>query len=625
MAINLGTAFGTVKIDASGVADGMKTAKDSFDSGLGSIGPGIQKVGQNISGLGTSITALGAPVVAAFAVGVKSALGFDKAVTNVGAVMGLTRDEIDLLKKKLLAIGGDTIFGPQEVADAYYDIAGGVADASTHMAILEAAVATATAGNADLGSTTNALIAVMNSYKLGADDAGYASDVLTQTVGKGVGTMDEFAAALPSVTGLANSLGISFSDLGGMTAYLTTQGNSASEATTQLSAMMTALLNPNETMKKALGELGFETGQAAIDSLGLVGAYDALSKTQTISNDGMAKATGSVEALRGVTALAGPDVGKFMTTFTDGVKGATDAAAKIQMESPAQQFAKMTSEMSAMQIQIGDAVIPALVKLWDEIQPVIESIKDWITKNPELTAQIAKIALGAVIVGGGLAILGTIISGVGVVIGVVTGLGGLLTTGFGFLAGITGLTSVSFSAAAVSAWAMLAPMLALATPILAVTTAALAAILAVKQLIDTVNQVNAAGADANVAVTGAVNRGQATNDDIYKNSFNAVSSQFGGGIFGDVAARLFYTNVAKTAGAKADGGAVSAGQQYLVGERGPEMFRPGQDGMITPNDAMGGVTINGVTIHANSAAEGRAAAEGFEGRLRELLAARGGM
>jgi hypothetical protein len=40
---------------------------------------------------------------------------------------------------------------------------------------------------------------------------------------------------------------------------------------------------------------------------------------------------------------------------------------------------------------------------------------------------------------------------------------------------------------------------------------------------------------------------------------------------------------------------------------------------------MGGVTINGVTIHANSAAEGRAAAEGFEGRLRELLAARGGM
>ena len=260
-----------------------------------------------------------------------------------------------------------------------------------------------------------------------------------------------------------------------------------------------------------------------------------------------------------------------------------------------------------------------------EIQPVIDTVIAWIQENPELIAHIGLIAGGAVILGTGLAILGTIISGVGTAIGIVTTVGGMLSAGFGFLAGVTGITSVSFSAAAVSAWAMLAPMLALAAPILAVTTAALAAILAVKQLIDTVNQVNAAGANANVAVTGAVNRGQATNDDIYKNSFNAVSSQFGGGIFGDVAARLFYTNVAKTAGAKADGGAVSAGQQYLVGERGPEMFRPGQDGMITPNDAMGGVTINGVTIHANSAAEGRAAAEGFEGRLRELLAARGGM
>ena len=61
-----------------------------------------------------------------------------------------------------------------------------------------------------------------------------------------------------------------------------------------------------------------------------------------------------------------------------------------------------------------------------------------------------------------------------------------------------------------------------------------------------------------------------------------------------------YTNV--TAGTdvsglipRANGGPVSSGRPYLVGERGPEMFVPGAQGNIVPNNAMGGganVTVN---------------------------------
>lgn len=46
-------------------------------------------------------------------------------------------------------------------------------------------------------------------------------------------------------------------------------------------------------------------------------------------------------------------------------------------------------------------------------------------------------------------------------------------------------------------------------------------------------------------------------------------------------------------GARAGGGSVSAGQFYLVGERGPELFAPGASGAIIPNGgAGGGVTVN---------------------------------
>lgn len=42
--------------------------------------------------------------------------------------------------------------------------------------------------------------------------------------------------------------------------------------------------------------------------------------------------------------------------------------------------------------------------------------------------------------------------------------------------------------------------------------------------------------------------------------------------------------------ARATGGNVSAGQPYMVGERGPELFTPGASGAITPTDALGGST-----------------------------------
>jgi hypothetical protein len=41
-------------------------------------------------------------------------------------------------------------------------------------------------------------------------------------------------------------------------------------------------------------------------------------------------------------------------------------------------------------------------------------------------------------------------------------------------------------------------------------------------------------------------------------------------------------------GARADGGPVTAGGTFLVGERGPELFVPNSSGMIVPNGAMGG-------------------------------------
>ena len=50
---------------------------------------------------------------------------------------------------------------------------------------------------------------------------------------------------------------------------------------------------------------------------------------------------------------------------------------------------------------------------------------------------------------------------------------------------------------------------------------------------------------------------------------------------------------------RAEGGPVKAGNTYMVGERGPEMFSPGVSGRITPNHALGGSTNIVVNVDAS--------------------------
>jgi hypothetical protein len=58
-------------------------------------------------------------------------------------------------------------------------------------------------------------------------------------------------------------------------------------------------------------------------------------------------------------------------------------------------------------------------------------------------------------------------------------------------------------------------------------------------------------------------------------------------------------------GFRANGGSVSAGTPYVVGEKGAELFVPSSNGTIVPNGGMGGSTIN-ITVNGAIDAEGTA-------------------
>lgn len=98
---------------------------------------------------------------------------------------------------------------------------------------------------------------------------------------------------------------------------------------------------------------------------------------------------------------------------------------------------------------------------------------------------------------------------------------------------------------------------------------------------------------------------QAVAADLAKRIFNWGDSGGGAGsLLGSIASVVF-------SGARASGGPVLGGNTYLVGEKGPELFTPSTSGSITPNNKLGGPTINVYVNGTNAPDVRRAAGQGM--------------
>lgn len=576
MAVIVAELLALLKLDKKKFDKDMKSAEKD----LGGLNDRLGKAAGNIRDFGNKMTLATAPIALGLGVAIHQTKEFDSLMTNVNAVLGITGSEAANLRSELLDYGGSTRHGPIAVAEAFYEIAGGVTDASTHMAILEASVRTADAGQANLTATTNALIAAMNSYGFAADDAAMVSDVFTNTVGMGVLSMEELAASMPQVTGLAASVGISIEDLGAQMAFLTTQGYSAANSATYMKSMITTLMNPTANLQSAINELGYDTGETMLNTLGLVGSYQALKE---FNNGTFAGLITNQEALQGATALTNDEFAAFNTTFGQTVVGATDAAKAIQDENAS--WDELRAKLEQASITVGTQLTPVLIALIDEaILPAITAVTDWMQQNPELTQQLVLMAGAAVI-------LGPVISAVGTAVSIVTGLVGLASTAWGVY--------TTASAAAAAGTATLAQsMLAAAAPIIAIG-AAIAGV--VYEMGRFSNSVNDAQRYARSELKDEIAEGVVDIKQLQDAAFSATSNQFGQHIpvLGDVIARLTYSNTANAAvgnqqiQGRAIGGGVQAGVPYKVGEDGEEWFVPDSSGEIIPNGGgMGAPVFN---------------------------------
>lgn len=299
----------------------------------------------------------------------------------------------------ILQMAKDTGTSTSQLADGMYMIGSAGYHGAQGLAILQAAAEGAKVGNADLGTTADALTTVMKNYPDVANGATGAMNTLIATVANGKTHMQDLATALSSVLPTARQAGIGLNDVMAAMAAQTAMGIPAADAATHLRQMIIALEAPSAAASQALNAIGLTTDQVATAMHSSLPAALELIQQHLAATYGqgtpaylaaLKNVSGGLREMQGMLALTGQNLGSFQADvgkISGAVKaGGTQVAGWNQVQGTFnQQLARFGEVAQTLMIQLGQKLLPVATQLFgflaDNAIPTIEKVTKFLTGN----------------------------------------------------------------------------------------------------------------------------------------------------------------------------------------------------------------------------------------------------
>ena len=230
-------------------------------------------------------------------------LKFDKAMTEVSTIAGVTDKRMKELRKSALLLSESLGVDATEAAQGFYQaLSAGVAETEVEE-FMGTAAKFAQAAMTDIATATDLLTTALNSYNLEASEAERVSDMLFATIKLGKTNGEQLAKSFARASGAASNGGVQMSELLATIAQLTKKGVVTAEAFTQVKAAIQALFNPSKELQTILDQLGVSSSRQLIEQKGLAGALDAVVQATKGSDATLVKALRSSEAYNGALFL----------------------------------------------------------------------------------------------------------------------------------------------------------------------------------------------------------------------------------------------------------------------------------------------------------------------------------
>ena len=309
---------------------------------------------------------------------VKSAAEYEAQLANVSTLLTGTEAEVAArtaeIGDQVLEISNRTGVATADLTDGMYQVVSAFGDSADAAAILETAAKSAAAGNATTTDSINLLSAVTKGYgDTSAEAVQQAADLAFATVRLGQTSFPELAAGMGKVIPLASTLGLEQEQLWGAMATLTGVTGSTAEVVTQMKATMQAFLSPSKNMQAALKNMGYESGQALLESKGLQGSLDALKDAVGGNELAFAGLFSSVEAQTAVLAMAGNQAENLTSKTAEMYEatGAANTAFERQTNTLAYDIQMIKNLGANFLTQLGTNILPYVREFAEAALPVV--------------------------------------------------------------------------------------------------------------------------------------------------------------------------------------------------------------------------------------------------------------
>lgn len=335
---------------------------------LSTVALGTALGGLAVKGIGMATRALGDMV--------GEAIAFDKAMLNVNSIAQVNDATFGRMKNSVIQLSTELPQSASKLAEGLYNIQSSGFAGEKGLIVLDAAAKAASAGLTDTNVSAAGLTAVLNSYGLKAGESARISDIMFETVNRGVLTFEELSQNIGSTTSLAAPLGVSFEEVAAALSLMTRQGVNAAEATTSIESVMRSLLKPSAEATKLAGELGLGWNAAALESKGLVGVLTDMIKATGGNKETMATLLGDARAIRGAMVLAAGGTEAFVEElgYMENAAGATDTVLSYQKKGLAYQFEVLQNKVTAAGLAIAEEAIPAMNDLWESVEDATDAL-----------------------------------------------------------------------------------------------------------------------------------------------------------------------------------------------------------------------------------------------------------
>ena len=451
MTTELGSLLVRIGADVSGLTSGLDSAKNS----VASTGAALTRTGAKLT---AGVTA---PILGMGAAAVTSATKFNSSMANVATLLtDLGADAAPRLNELSAAVQDMSVTtgkSTDDLASGLYQVISAFGDSADTASILQINAMAAAAGMATTTEAINLTSAVTKGYgDSSAEAVQKVSDLAFQTVKLGQTDFPQLASAMGSVVPIASSLGVAQEELFAVMATATGVTGSASEVGTQLRGVMQSMMAPTASMAELMSTMGYESGAAMLQQLGLQGSMAAVVQAAAASGEPLQSYMGSIEGQTLALALAGPLSENFAANMTamGAAAGATETAFVAQTQGiNAFGFEMMQAkqQVTVMAQQLGQALVPAAMAALEAAQPLIGSIANLATAFANASPQMQRMVIGAAgvaavigpaavgigammtaasalapVLGGVAAAIGALLSPVGLLIGAVAGVAAVI-------------------------------------------------------------------------------------------------------------------------------------------------------------------------------------------------------